>query len=390
MRTIYIEEKKDRKNIIEKKMKYRTIWYPAAMALCVLSLSSCKGKQQENVQQIPELAVMTIGEENAQLETGFPATLKGTNDVQIHPQIQGFLTKVYVEEGQQVRAGQVLFTIDQVTLKAAVDAAQAAVQVAQANVNTATTNANNNKILLDKNIISAPAYQTSVDALNAAKAQYNQAAANLASARKNLSYSTVTAPISGLVGTIPYREGSLVSPQSELTVISNNSSIDAYFSLNEKDILALTDNGKRTMQQAIAAMPPVTLMLANGERYGRPGRVESISGVIDPATGAATAKAVFPNPNGMLHSGNTGRVMIPQAHNNAILVPQSATYEMQDMKFVYVLGDSNKVHSAPITIAEENDGKNYIVIGGLKPGQQIVTEGVGISVKDDMVIKPKK
>lgn len=371
-------------------MKYRTIWYPAAMALCVLSLSSCKGKHQENVQQIPELAVMTIGEENAQLETGFPATLKGTNDVQIHPQIQGFLTKVYVEEGQQVRAGQVLFTIDQVTLKAAVDAAQAAVQVAQANVNTATTNANNNKILLDKNIISAPAYQTSVDALNAAKAQYNQAAANLASARKNLSYSTVTAPISGLVGTIPYREGSLVSPQSELTVISNNSSIDAYFSLNEKDILALTDNGKRTMQQAIAAMPPVTLMLANGERYGRPGRVESISGVIDPATGAATAKAVFPNPNGMLHSGNTGRVMIPQAHNNAILVPQSATYEMQDMKFVYVLGDSNKVHSAPITIAEENDGKNYIVIGGLKPGQQIVTEGVGISVKDDMVIKPKK
>ena len=371
-------------------MKYRTIWYPAAMALCVLSLSSCKGKQQENVQQIPELAVMTIGEENAQLETGFPATLKGTNDVQIHPQIQGFLTKVYVEEGQQVRAGQVLFTIDQVTLKAAVDAAQAAVQVAQANVNTATTNANNNKILLDKNIISAPAYQTSVDALNAAKAQYNQAAANLASARKNLSYSTVTAPISGLVGTIPYREGSLVSPQSELTVISNNSSIDAYFSLNEKDILALTDNGKRTLQQAIAAMPPVTLMLANGERYGRPGRVESISGVIDPATGAATAKAVFPNPNGMLHSGITGRVMIPQAHNNAILVPQSATYEMQDMKFVYVLGDSNKVHSAPITIAEENDGKNYIVIGGLKPGQQIVTEGVGISVKDDMVIKPKK
>lgn len=360
------------------------------IAIGLVGLASCKGKQTQTEQQIPELAVMTVSEENTELETGYPASLQGTNDVQIRPQIQGFLTKVYVDEGQQVHAGQVLFTIDQVTLKAAVDAAQAAVQVAQANVNTATTNANNNKILLDKNIISAPAYQTSVDALNAAKAQYNQAAANLASARKNLSYSTITAPISGVVGNIPFREGSLVSPQSELTVISNNSTVDAYFSLNEKDILALTDNGKRTIQQAIAMMPPVTLLLANGERYNHPGKIDAISGVIDPATGAATAIAKFPNPNGMLHSGNTARVMIPQTHNNAMLIPQSATYEMQDMKFVYVLGDSNKVHSAAITVAEENDGKNYIVIGGLKPGDQIVTEGVGISVKDDMVIKPKK
>ena len=122
----------------------------------------------------------------------------------------------------------------------------------------------------------------------------------------------------------------------------------------------------------------------------QPGKIVAISGVIDPATGAASAKAVFPNPNGMLHSGNTGQIMIPQIHNNVMMVPQAATYEMQDMKFVYVVGDSNKVHSTPITISEENDGKNYIVTGGLKPGQQIVVEGVGISVKDDMVIKPKK
>ena len=372
-------------------MKMRTIsWQMAVLALWVAGMTSCKGKQAQQEAQAPELAVITVGEEDTKLETGFPTTLQGSNDVQIRPQIQGFLTKVYVEEGQRVHAGQTLFTIDQVTLKAAVDAAAAAVQVAQASVNTATTNANNNKILLDKNIISAPAYQTSVDALNAAKAQYNQAAANLASARKNLSYSTVTAPISGVVGTIPFREGSLVSPQTELTVISNNSDMDAYFSLNEKDLLAMTDNGKRTLNEAIAAMPPVTLLLANGERYAQPGKIVAVSGVIDPATGSATAKAVFPNPNGMLHSGNTGRVMIPQMRNNAILVPQSATYEMQDMRFVYVVGDSNKVHSAPITVAEENDGHNFIVTSGLEPGQVIVTEGVGISVKDDMVIRPKK
>lgn len=372
-------------------MKTRLIIYPTAVALGMLALVSCKGKQQgQQEQQAPELAVMTVGEETTTLETGFPTTLEGANDVEIRPQIQGFLTKVYVEEGQAVRAGQTLFTIDQVTLKAAVDAAQAACKVAQANVNTAQTNANNNKILLDKNIISQPAYQTSVDQLNAAKAQYEQAAANLASARKNLSYSVVTAPISGVVGTIPFREGSLVSPQTQLTIISQNSQMKGYFSLNEKDILAMTDNGKRSLNEAIAAMPPVTLLLASGERYEYPGKIESISGVIDPSTGSASAKAVFPNPKGMLHSGNTGQILIPEYHSNAMLVPQSATYEMQDMKFVYVLGDSNKVHSAPITISKENDGKNYIVTGGLQPGQKIVVEGVGISVKDGMVIRPKK
>ncbi len=370
-------------------------------------LPSCKGKDSQQQQQgalTPELAVITVGEEDTQLETGFPATLHGENDVEIRPQITGFLTKVHVQEGQHVSKGQVLFTIDQVSLQAAVDAAASAVQsaqaqvnVAQANVNTAQTNANNNKLLLDKNIISSSAYQTSVDALNAAKAQLNaakaglgQANAQLVSAKKNLSYSTVTAPVSGIVGVIDNKEGSLVSPQTLLTVLSNNSDIEAYFSLNEKDLLNMTDDGKRTIKEAIASMPEVTLLLANGERYSRPGKVISISGVIDPVTGSASAKALFPNPDGMIRSGSTGQVLIPSLRTNSILIPQVATYEVQDMKFCYVLGDSSKVHSTPITIAEENDGKNYIVTGGLKPGDVVVTEGVGVTVKDNMVIKPKK
>ncbi|MCM1369469.1 MAG: efflux RND transporter periplasmic adaptor subunit [Candidatus Amulumruptor caecigallinarius] len=362
----------------------------AVMAMAV-TLPSCKGKQEgQQQQQAPELAVLTISEDSSTLETGMPTTLEGENDVEIRPQVQGFLTKVCVEEGQRVSKGQTLFIIDQVALQAAVDAAKSQVAVAQANVNTAATNMNNNKMLLDKNIISQPAYQTSVDAYNAAKAQYNAAMANLTSARKNLSYSTVTAPTSGVVGSINFREGSLVSPSSMLTVLSNNSDMRATFSLNEKDLLALTDNGKRSLNAAIAALPPVTLQLANGERYSRPGKIISISGVIDPATGSATAKALFPNPDGMLHSGNTGQVIIPQVRKNTITVPQQAAYEMQDMKFVYVLGDSNKVHSRAITVADENDGKNYIVTGGLQPGEKIVVEGVGVSVKDDMVITPKK
>lgn len=372
-------------------MKFRKIY---AMSLSILTMtmiiSSCKGKTAQQQTQIPELAVITIGETDTQLETGYPTTLKGENDVEIRPQISGFLTKVNVEEGQKVSKGQILFTIDQVSLQAQVDAAAAAVNVAQANVNTAQTNANNNKILFDKNIISAPAYQTSVDALNAAKAQLSQAQANLVNARKTLSYSVVTAPAAGIVGTIDYREGSLVSPSTLLTVLSNSSDMRASFSLNEKDILNMTDNGSRSIENAVAQMPAVTLQLANGERYQHPGKIISISGVIDPSTGAASATAIFPNPDGMLRSGNSGRVIIPSIRNSAILIPQNATYEIQDMKFCYVVGDSSKVHSTPIQIAAENDGKNYIVTGGLKPGDVIVAEGVGVSVKDGMEIKPKK
>lgn len=362
------------------------------LALVAVALPSCKGGNQQQQQEMPapELAVITVGEEDASLETGFPCTLQGEKDVEIRPQISGFLTKVHVEDGQRVSKGQVLFTIDQVSLQAAVDAARAQVAVAQANVNTAQTNANNNKILLDKNIISAPAYQTSIDALNAAKAQLNAAQANLTSAQKNLSYSVITAPAAGVIGQIDDKEGSLVSPSTLLTVLSGNTEIQAIFSINEKDVLALTDNGKRSISEAISKMPAVSLVLVNGERYARPGKIVSISGVIDPSTGSAQAKAEFPNPDGMLRTGNTGQVLIPNLTTNAILVPQAATYEIQDMRFVYLVGDSSKVHSVPIQVAEQNDGKNFIVTGGLKPGDVVVTEGVGINVKDGMVIRPKK
>ncbi len=353
-------------------------------------LPSCKGNSdQQQGQAAPELAVLTVSESNTTLDAGFPTTLEGTNDVQIRPQITGFLTKVHVDDGQRVSKGQVLFTIDQVQMQAAVDQAQAAVAVAQANVNTATTNANNNKILLDKNIISASAYQTSADALNAAKAQLQQAQAALVSAKKNLSYSTVTAPVSGIVGTITDKEGTLVSPSTVLTVLSDNKVMQAYFSLNEKVLLEFTEGGKRSIADVVASFPEVSLKLADGTIYPHKGKIVSISGVIDQATGSATTKAEFPNPDGMLRSGNTGQVLIPAIHNSTIQIPQNATFEIQDMKFVYVVGDSAKVHSTPITVAPENDGKNYIVTSGLKSGDMIVTEGVGISVRDGMTITPK-
>ncbi len=362
----------------------------ATLSCAMLCVTGCKKQEAQQQQQAPELAVLTIGESDAVINTEFPCTLEGENDVEIRPQISGFLTKVCVTEGQTVSKGQVLFQIDKVALQAAVDAAAAQVQVAQANVNTAQTNANNNKILLDKNIIGAPAYQTSVDALNSAKAMLNQANANLVSARKNLSYSTVTAPVAGVVGTIDYKEGTLVSPSTLLTILSNNGDMQALISLNEKELLALTDNGARTIRQAIDSLPPVSLVLANGEVYGQPGRIVSISGVLDAKTGSAQAKAIFPNPSGMLHSGNTGKVLLPNTFDSTILIPQNATFEIQNLKFVYVVNDSSIVHQRPIEISKNSDGKNYIVTSGLKPGERIVVEGVGISVKDGMQISPKK
>lgn len=370
-------------------MKSKILMTCATIGVVMLS-GGCKKQQPQQEQQAPELAVLTVGETDAVLNTEYPTTLEGENDVEIRPQVSGFLTKVYVEPGQKVSKGQVLFKIDQVQLQAAVDAARSQVSVAQANVNTAQTNANNNKILLDKNIIGAPAYQTSLDALNGAKAQLAAAQANLTSARKNLSYTTITAPVSGVVGNVDFKEGTLVSPSTLLTILSNNGDMEANFSLNEKELLAITENGARSIQQGIASMPQVQLQLANGEIYGQPGKVVSISGVIDPATGSAQAKAMFPNPDGMLHSGNTGKILIPNSYNNTMLVPQNATFEIQDMKFVFVVNDSSIVHQRPIQISKLDDGKNYIVTGGLKNGERIVVEGVGISVKDGMQIKPKQ
>ncbi|MDE6246671.1 MAG: efflux RND transporter periplasmic adaptor subunit [Muribaculaceae bacterium] len=369
-------------------MKTNILYVGTALAIFAMVSTGCK-KEQQQTQQIPELAVMTVTSSDATLNTAYPCTLQGENDVEIRPQATGFLTKVYVKEGQHVSQGQVLFEIDKVQLQAAVDQAKAAVAVAQANVNTAQTNANNNKLLLDKGIIGAPAYQTSVDALNSAKAQLNQSNANLISAQKALSYSIVKSPVAGMVGTIDNKEGTLVSPSTLLTVISNNTKMEALFSITEKELLALTDGGKRSVEAARSSMPQVQLQLADGSIYEYPGTIISISGVLDQSTGSASVRASFPNPEGMLRSGNTGQILIPTVSDGALQIPQSATFEIQDMKFCYVVGDSAKVHSTPITVSDLSDGKSYIVTSGLKEGDKVVIEGVGISVQDGMVIKPK-
>lgn len=362
----------------------------SAIALAAGVLTSCGGGQQAPQQQAPQVAVMSVSESSADLDETFPATLKGKTDIDIRPQVTGFITKVHVDEGQRVHKGQVLFTLDQVQYRAAVEQAEAAVNVARTAVSNAQLTADNKRALLDKNIISEYEWQMADNQLQTAKAQLAQAQAGLVTARKNLAYTVVTAPSNGVVGSIPNREGSLASPSSQqpLTTISDNSEMFAYFSLTEKDILALTGNGAKSLDEAIKEMPQVHLMLADGSLYGQSGKVSTISGVINSSTGAASVRASFDNPSGMLRSGATGQVVIPRHFENVILIPQKATNELQDRRFAYVVNDSNKVVATPVTVAAINDGKNFVVTSGLKSGDKIAVEGVGIVVRDGVTITP--
>lgn len=364
----------------------------AVSAFSMMILSSCGGKQaQQQEAPAPEIAVMTVTPGSSELESDYPATIKGKTDIAIRPQVTGFITKVHVDEGQRVRKGQVLFTLDQVQFKANVDQAAAAVKAAQTAVSTAQMTADTKRKLLEKNIISQFEYQTADNALQQARAQLAQAEAQLVSARKNLGYTVITAPSNGVVGSIPNREGSLASPSSmePLTTISDNSEVYAYFSLTEKDILQLVGNGERTLDNAIAQMPEVSLRLADGSMFSSKGKVATISGVLDSSTGSANVRALFANPTGVLRSGSTGSIVIPRHSENVITIPQKATFELQDRRYVYVVNDSNKVISTPIEVLGINDGKNFVVTSGLTPGQRIATEGVGTTLKDGVVIRPK-
>lgn len=384
-----------------KLMNSRNFRGMAGMALCLalgVGFASCgSGKKKEEQSQqammamAPELLTMVVEKTNAQNEKEYPAKLEGKTDIAIRPQVSGFITAVHVDEGQTVKKGQPLFTLDQVQFQAAVDQAQAAVNSAQTAVNTARMTADTKRQLFEKNIISAYDNQMAQNNLQTALAALSQAQAALTTARKNLSYTVVTAPSDGVVGSIPNREGSLASPSSmePLTTISDNSKVYAYFSLTEKDLLDMTENGTRSLDEAIKAMPNVLLRLANGSIYGFPGEVATVSGVINSSTGSASVRALFDNPSGMLRSGSTGKVVIPVESENVIVIPQKATYEIQGKRFVYTVDKDNKLVSKPIEVLPQSDGQNFVVVSGLEPGEMIVVEGVGtMNVREGATITP--
>lgn len=341
-------------------------------ALAAMLVSCGGGKQGKPDFGDNEYAVRTIGTSDASLQSTYPATFKGVQDVEIRPKVAGFITKIYVKEGQQVSAGQMLFEIDNVTYKAAVNQAQAAVVAAESQVNTAKLSYENAQKLFANNVIGEFELQSSKNQYESAVASLGQVKASLASAQETLTFCYIKAPTSGFVGSLPYKVGALVSSGSAdpLTTISNGSQVEAYFSLNEKEMIELTRK-YGSAQAGISSFPAVKLQLADGTIYENEGKVVKASGVIDPKTGATSLIAVFPNPNHILKSGGSGRIVMPYTASAAIIIPQDATVEVQDKHFVYIVGKDNKVKYTEVTIDTQNDGQNYIITSGLKKGDRI-------------------
>ncbi len=333
-----------------------------------------------------EYPVQEVTTSAAAMQTTYPAVINGIQDVEIRPKVTGFLTQINVTEGQTVQAGQVLFVIDNETYQAAVRQAQASVNTAQSQVSTAKLTYENSQQLFDSRVIGEYELQTAGNALQSAQAQLAQAQAMLASARENLSFCYVKSPARGVVGTLPLKKGALVSASNVLTHVSDISQMDVYFSVTEKDMLALS-KAEGGLKGAAEQFPSLKLQLADGSIYGYDGHVASISGVIDKATGSVQLKARFPNPDGLLKSGGAGTIIVPREAEGAIVIPQSVVSEVQNKKFVYLLNDSNKVVYTEITVDPQDDGKNFVVTSGLKPGDKYVTNGI-TKLQDQMEIVP--
>ena len=349
-------------------------------AAATLLLASCGGGGGRPTFGDNEYPVQAVGTSSMQMQTTYPATIKGVQDVQICPKVQGFITQINVKEGQTVGAGQVLFVLDNATYQAQVRQAQASVNTAQAQCNTSKLSYENSQKLFENGVIGDFELQSSANSYEQAKASLSAAQATLANAKEMLSFCYVKSPASGVVGTLPYKIGTLVNTSTVMTTVSNNSSMEVYFSLTEKDAMSMT-------QASLGEMPSVQLRLADGTIYNHEGKVTKMSGVIDAATGSVQIIALFPNAEKLLKSGGSGSIVIPKSNSSAIVIPQSCVSEVQDKKFVYLLGEGNKVKYSEIKVDPQNDGKNYIVTEGLKVGDKYVTNGI-TKLNDGMEIVP--
>ena len=349
----------------------------AAIAATLVSCGGGGGRPQFGDNEYP---VVTVGTSQADMQTTYPAAIKGVQDVEIRPKVQGFLMQTNVKEGQAVSAGQVLFVIDNETYQAQVRQAQAAVNAATQQVNTAKLTFENAQKLHQNKVIGDYEMQTSRNTFESAQAQLAQAQAQLAAAKETLSFCYVKSPVAGVVGTLPFKKGALVSASNVLTNVANISQMDVYFSVTEKESMVLS-------KQGLASLPEVKLQLADGSVYSHTGKVTRMSGVIDQATGSVQLVASFANPEKQLKSGGAGTIIIPRQNKNAIVIPQGCVSEVQNKKFIYLVGEDNKVKYSEIKVDPQNDGLNYVVTEGLKTGDKYVTNGI-TKLSDGMEIVP--
>lgn len=356
-------------------------------ALSFIALTACHSAQNESLQR--ECSAFVVGLDSVEITDSYTASIRGRQDVEIYPQVSGTITDVCVTEGARVRRGDVLFVIDQIPYQAALQSATANVHVAEAQVETARLTCESKQELFREEVISEYDLQMARNELSSAEAALEQCWAQETNARNNLSYTEVKSPTDGVVGTLPYRVGTLVgaSLPQPLTTVSDNAEMYVYFSMTANRFRALV-RGYGSPDEMIARMPQIRLRLNDGTMYEQPGRVESISGVINPQTGTVSLRSVFPNKNRLLLSGDIGNVIIPHTEREAMIIPQSATYELQDKVFVYKIVDGHIV-SVPVEVTPTSNSKEYIVRTGLQAGDVIVEDGVGL-LHDGMEITIKE
>lgn len=358
-------------------MKKKVFYLLAISLLTVVCRPLSSGEEKQQEENDAGLETMTVDKQDITLQQSYPAQIEGRQSVKIIPRVEGYLREIRVKEGQQVKKDQVLFVVDQAAYVAEVKAAEANVAVARANVETAQLNYDSRQTLHQKNVVSDYDLRTASASLQMAKAQAQQARAQLESARTNLSYTVLRSPSDGVVGSLPYRVGDMVGPsmQDGLTTVADSREMYVYFSLSEREVMnRLQQHG--SLENAVKGFPPLCLLTASGDTCNVKGHVESISGVVDRATGAVSARAVFPNADGCLLSGSTGSLVIPQTLHQVIVIPQTATYEIQDKIYVWRVVDG-KAESKIITVNPMNDGQNYVVTSGLSVGDIIVAKGAG-------------
>lgn len=348
---------------------------------------SCHNKAQKGQTEPESHELLTVTEQDYTLNAEYPASIQGNQDIKIIPRVEGHLTDVYVKEGERVREGQLLFRIYDAAYRAAVESANANVQIMTAELNKAKIEFEGKKALHENTFLSDYGLEIAESDYSIAQANLAAAKAALASARNDLSYTEIRSPSNGVVGRIFYRKGDMVGPslQDGLTIVSDNRQMRVYFSMTESAVMQYLSEHK-SLEEAVKQMPELRLQLPNGTTYEQTGHVESISGVVDEHTGAVSVCARFDNPDGLLLSGGTGKIVIPTELHNAIIIPQEATYDIQDKVYVVKVVDGKAVANM-IQVESATDGKSYVVTGGLKAGEVIVAKGAGFVKEGTRIVE---
>ena len=371
------------------KTKNLATW-AAAATLVVGSLTSCGLDMPKETNSSFE--TMTVKKSDIELPYKFSAKMKGQNDVTVTPQVSGQLMKICVSEGQQVKQGQTLFVIDQRNAQLELEAAQANLQAALAQENSAKLEFESNKNLFDKKIVSSYMLNNSENAYKQAQAAVAQARSAVNRAKVNLGFCTITASVSGVIGEIPVRAGDQVSPATQLTILSGNTSMYAEISVTEAIIESMVKEGVKAtdLEKHLAKLPDATFIMKSGTEYPHKGRVASLTGVVNSATGSLTAKVSFPNPSGHLYSGIQGTVVMNFAEKGVIIVPQNAVVRLQDKSQVYIVKADSTASATDVTVEDTGNGKDFIVKSGLNPGDKIVTLGANNVTEGQKVLFPEE